>query len=238
MTVNPIRTAGASLRQIRILLSSTLSPADPVSCETRKTGDGVDVFIFDAGAGSKKFREIYFRVRSVLAGWTYGVGEETLCDTVAGLLIEKRKSVAIAESLTGGLISDRLTDIPGSSRFFKLSVVVYSDESKVKLLCVPEKTMKRWGAVSRQTCRKMLEGLSGLGEFHYRIAVTGIAGPLGGSSTKPVGTVFAGIAGEKVITIRKLKLIGTRREIKEATVNAVLLLLWREIAGQVVRLGA
>jgi len=229
MIINPIRTTGIGLSKVRNLLNTVTHTTDKVTVETRRTGDGIDVFVFDAGAGISEHRKVFERICAALSSYTYGIGEETLRDKVSSVLIKSRKSLAVAESLTGGLIADVLTDVPGSSRYFMLSVVVYSDESKIKLLGVPERIINRWGAVSRQTCVKMLEGLSGLGDFHYRLAVTGIAGPGGGSSAKPVGTVYAGIMGEKMTEIRKLKLVGTRREIKEATTSAVLELLWREM---------
>jgi nicotinamide-nucleotide amidase len=229
MVVNPIRTAGLSLRKVNMLLKTATLRSGGVTVCSRRTCDGIDVFVFDAGGGNQAQREVYNRVCNVLSLCTYGVGEASLGEGISRVLIKSRKRLAIAESLTGGLISDRLTDFPGSSGFFMMSVVVYSDESKVKLLGVPEGVIKRWGAVSRQTCRKMLEGLSGQGDFNYRIAVTGIAGPAGGSSAKPVGTVFAGVANEHSTVIRKLKLIGTRREVKEAAASAVLQLLWDQI---------
>lgn len=234
MVVNPIRTAGLSLRKVNMLLKTAARRSAGVTVYSRRTCDGIDVFVFDAGGGIRAQSEVYDGVSNVLSGCVYGVGDDTLGEGISSVLIKNRKCLAIAESLTGGLISDRLTDFPGSSRFFMLSVVVYSDKSKVKLLGVPESVIKKWGAVSRQTCRKMLEGLSGQGDFNYRIAVTGIAGPAGGSSAKPVGTVFAGVADEYSTVIRKLKLIGTRREVKEATTNAVLQLLWGQIKGQVI----
>jgi nicotinamide-nucleotide amidase len=228
MRENPIRTAGISHRKIQELLRSASKGLKRVTVDTRTSEYGVDVFVYDAGAGLREHDIAHRKITKVLSRYTYGFGADLLSDWVCSHLIEQGRSLAVAESLTGGLISDRLTDLPGSSKFFQLSVVAYSNESKVRLLNVPVGVIERWGAVSRQTCLKMMEGLCGLGDFHYRIAVTGTAGPSGGTQAKPVGTVYAGIQDEKSTVIKKLRFVGTRRDVKEETFSAVMKLMWEK----------
>ena len=106
----------------------------------------------------------------------------------------------MAESCTGGLITDRLTDIPGSSEFLERGVVTYSNASKTALLGVPEAVIAAHGAVSAETARLMAEGVRRLAGTGLGLAVTGIAGPSGGTEAKPVGTVYIALAdGEKTL---------------------------------------
>ena len=130
---------------------------------------------------------------------------KTLEETVAKKLISKKKTVATAESCTGGLLSKKLTDIPGSSKYIKLNVITYSNEAKKKLLGVPDETLKKYGAVSSQTAALMAKGIKKLSRCNIGISVTGIAGPSGGSKEKPIGLVYFGLAkGNKTKTKKML----------------------------------
>lgn len=113
---------------------------------------------------------------------------------VGGLLTEKKATLAVAESCTGGLISHMLTNIPGSSKYFLLSGITYSNNAKTKMLGVLPEVLKRFGAVHEKTAEKMAEGVRRIAGATYGLAVTGIAGPDGGSDDKPVGTVWIGLA--------------------------------------------
>ena len=114
-------------------------------------------------------------------------------------LKKKKLTLAIAESCTGGLLSSSITGIGGSSKVFKFGLVTYSNKSKNKILKVPNKIIKKYGAVSIQCCLSMVNNLSKIGKSNISISVTGIAGPGGGSKNKPVGLVYIGIKkGNKV----------------------------------------
>ena len=126
---------------------------------------------------------------------------KTLEKIVANKLIAKKKTIATAESCTGGLLSKRLTDIPGSSKYIKLNVITYSNKAKKKLLGIPDKILKTYGAVSSQTAALMAKGVKKLSGCDIGISITGIAGPDGGSREKPVGLVWFGLAqGDKIKT--------------------------------------
>ena len=114
-------------------------------------------------------------------------------------LKRKKLTLAIAESCTGGLLSSSVTGIGGASKVFKFGLVTYSNKSKNKILKVPSKIIKKYGAVSSQCCLSMVNNLSKIGKSNISISVTGIAGPGGGSKSKPVGLVYIGLKkGNKV----------------------------------------
>ena len=120
--------------------------------------------------------------------------------SVVKLLSENSLTVATGESLTGGLLSERITSVPGASQVFELGICTYSDRMKRDLLHVPSGILEQYGAVSRQTALAMAEGLSTLSGADLCLTVTGFAGPTGGSAETPVGTVYAGFAFQGQVT--------------------------------------
>jgi len=144
----------------------------------------------------------------------FGYGGDTLEVVVAKLLTEKKLTLAVAESCTGGLITDRLTDVPGSSVFLNRGLVVYSNRAKTELLGVPEDVLEKCGAVSEETARLMAEGVRLRSGVNLGLAVTGIAGPTGGSEAKPVGTVYIALADGKSTVSRKFSSRWERRRTK------------------------
>lgn len=136
--------------------------------------------------------------------------------------------LAVAESCTGGLIAHRITRVPGSSAYFDRGLVVYSNRAKVELLGVPEDILDVHGAVSEACARAMLEGLFRRSPARLGAAVTGIAGPTGGTPEKPVGTVWVAWGRPGRIRAERLGLHGERTEIQEGAAEAVLRRLARE----------
>ena len=138
--------------------------------------------------------------------------------TLAKALVEKYsalgKTVAVAESCTGGLISKRITDVSGSSAVLGYGAVTYANEAKVKLLSVKPETLEKYGAVSEQTASEMALGVRALSGADVGIATTGIAGPGGGSAEKPVGLVYLGVASEKGVRVIRLMLKGDRDRVR------------------------
>jgi PncC family amidohydrolase len=134
---------------------------------------------------------------------------------IGDLLRKKGWTLAIAESCTGGLICDRITDVSGSSDYFMGGMVNYSNESKSKHLGVPLNDVKKYGAVSPQVAKKMAQGVRKAFNTTFGLSTTGVAGPTGGTKRSPVGRVFIGIASGKKILVKKLDLKGNRREIKK-----------------------
>jgi nicotinamide-nucleotide amidase len=134
-------------------------------------------------------------VRKRLGTFLYTHGEEEIEDTLVRALTERKQTLAVAESCTGGCISNRLTNVPGASAVFRAGLVTYSNEAKQKFLGVRAETLQAHGAVSEPVVREMAEGVRKETGSDFSLAVTGIAGPSGGTELKPVGTVFIGLAG-------------------------------------------
>ena len=135
-------------------------------------------------------------------------------DVVGGLLIKSGKTISVAESCTGGRIGDRLTNVAGSSGYFEGGVITYSNQSKVNLISVSPKTLEKHGAVSDDTVREMARGIRERMKTDLGLAVTGIAGPEGGSREKPLGTVHFGLSAEQGVFSRKYRFWGSRRQVK------------------------
>lgn len=144
-----------------------------------------------------------------------GEEEESLEKRVGDVLRKNKLRIAIAESCTGGLISHRITNIPGSSDYFDRGIIVYSNSSKTQLLGVPKLILESFGAVSSETARAMAEGIKKNANCDIGLAVTGIAGPGGSTPTKPVGLVYIGLSSKKSTVVKEFRFSGKRHEIKE-----------------------
>jgi nicotinamide-nucleotide amidase len=151
------------------------------------------------------------------------VRDNPLEEEVASLLLALKTTIAIAESCTGGLICHRLTNISGSSEYLEAGVVSYSNRSKMQLLGVPEQIIRDHGAVSEACVRTMALGVKRLVGTDLGLSVSGIAGPTGGTTDKPVGTVHMALAWKDDVTCWRYIFSGSRREIKEQTSEEALL---------------
>jgi nicotinamide-nucleotide amidase len=152
-----------------------------------------------------------------IGDYIYSADNETLEMVVGKLLKEKQATLAVAESCTGGLISHRLTDVPGSSDYLERAVVVYSNRSKTELLNIPPEVIAEHGAVSEPAARLMAKQVRELSGSTFGLSVTGIAGPTGGTPEKPVGTVFIGVAAASGEEVNNYRFHGTREAIKLMT---------------------
>ncbi len=169
------------------------------------------------------------RVRERLGDYIFGVDEETLEKVVGVLLSLRRKSIAVAESCTGGLISHRLTNVAGSSDYFSESVVAYSNEAKVRILQVPQETMKKFGAVSSQVAQAMAKGIRKISGATLGLAVTGIAGPGGATEGKPVGLVYIALASDDSNSAEEHHFSGSRETVKLKASQAALNLVRKHL---------
>ena len=164
--------------------------------------------------------EMEAEVRKRLEDNIYGVDNESLAKKLGEELLKRNSTISFAESCTGGLASSMLTDIPGSSEYLLGSVVSYSNEAKANVINVSEDSLKKYGAVSEQVAREMAVGVRNLFHTTLGVGITGIAGPGGGSSEKPVGLVYMAIASEKGIVCQKHKFNGSRTDNKLRSVLA------------------
>jgi nicotinamide-nucleotide amidase len=177
-----------------------------------------------------KLDDIEARVRERAGDFIYALGDEGMEETVGRLLSERGLTLAVAESCTGGLIGHRITDVAGSSAYFLLGIVAYSNQAKQALLGVREETLVAHGAVSVETAEEMAEGVRRAGGADIGVATTGIAGPGGGTEEKPVGTVCIGLAWEGGKWSRRIDM-GTRDRgwIKAMTAQQALIHLRRHL---------
>ena len=142
---------------------------------------------------------------------------------IVKLLTKKKLTVSFAESCTGGLLASSITSISGSSKVFNMGLVTYSNNAKVKLLKVPKKTITKYGAVSYETCLSMVKNLSLMSKTHVSVSITGVAGPGGGTKSKPVGLVYIGVKKGKKILIKKYLFKSKKRKvIQRSSVNKAL----------------
>jgi PncC family amidohydrolase len=128
---------------------------------------------------------------------------QMLIKNIIKKLKKKKLKISFAESCTGGLLSSAITSVNGSSKIFNLGLIAYSDQSKIKLLGVPKKIIKKYGAVSKQVCLYMAKGISKISKTRISVSITGIAGPSSGSIKKPIGLVYIGIKKDKIIKVKK-----------------------------------
>ncbi len=140
-------------------------------------------------------------------------------DKLFEYLKQNNLTVSTAESCTGGMIASAITNVSGSSGFFGTGVVTYSNEAKMKLIGVKKETLEKYGAVSEHTASEMAEGILKLSGADVSVAVTGIAGPTGGTAEKPVGLVFIGVSGKYGTFTYKNNFNGNRDEVRKQTVD-------------------
>ena len=149
-----------------------------------------------------------------------------LSQKLVKLLSKKKLKVSFAESCTGGLLSSSITSINGSSKIFTIGLITYSNQAKINILKVPKKIIKKYGAVSYETCSLMVRNLNKISKTDISVSITGIAGPKGGSKKKPVGLVYIGLKiGNKTLVKKYLFKNKKRSLIQKATVNKALNLI-------------
>jgi nicotinamide-nucleotide amidase len=181
--------------------------------------------------GAQDYAKFEAALYQIAGKYIYTKGDEELEEVIGAILRERQLTLAAAESCTGGLVQDKITDIAGSSEYFMGGMVTYSNESKMKQLDVRRESLEKYGAVSEAVAKEMAEGIRRVFRADIGIATTGIAGPGGGTPEKPVGIIYLGLASADSLTARKFQLIGDRIMIKARGAQAVLELLRRELLG-------
>jgi nicotinamide-nucleotide amidase len=164
----------------------------------------------------------------------FGADTDTLPQVVADLLKQSKKTVTTAESCTGGLLAKYLTDLSGSSDYFKQGWITYADEAKTSLLGVSESILREHGAVSEPVAKAMAIGARERAKSDFALAITGIAGPTGGTEAKPVGTVCLALADSDKVTARKFLFSGDREMIRDRSAKMALTMLRYHLIGKVI----
>ena len=168
-------------------------------------------------------------IRERVGAHVYATGSTSLAEVIGNILMNRGQKLATAESCTGGLVADMMTDVPGASRWFERGWITYSNPSKCEDLNVPASMLEEEGAVSESVARAMAEGARKRAGTDWALACTGIAGPTGGSAEKPVGTVWIATAAEHGVWARHLKFSGLRETIKLRTAHAALSFLYQHL---------
>ena len=203
----------AAEEKVKDLLATTnptLAPyAKSGECELRITAKAAD-----EETARTMIAGLEQQVRERLGDFIYGVDEDTLESVVVHMLVERKLKFALAESCTGGLVSHRVTNVPGSSDTFLAGLVSYSNAAKTKFLGVTEEMLHEHGAVSPEVAHVMAEGAAARTGADIAVGITGIAGPGGGSPRKPVGLVYIGLKTPEGTEVSKNLFAGSRQEIK------------------------
>jgi nicotinamide-nucleotide amidase len=238
--VRTLRTAGVTPAEVEERL------ADWLGAPESKTGD-VTVTVLPADGevwvrlrargttpadAARALGRVEAPIAAALGEDCYGRDAESLEVVVGRLLLERRLTLAVAESCTGGLLGHRLTNVPGSSAYFERGVLVYSNRAKQEMLGVPEAVLRAHGAVSGPCAEAMARGAATLAGTSCGLAITGIAGPDGGTPGKPVGTVFVGLAVEGRASARHFRFTGDRASIKWQSTQAAFDMLRRALKGR------
>lgn len=196
--VRTLRLAGLDPASVEAALGTVLRGAEGVSGRALEVGGELWVRLTlrgpTIGAADARLRELEPALRAAFGVAWYGADDETLEGVVGRLLRARGLTIALAESCTGGLVGHRLTQVPGSSAYFERGLVVYSNAAKQALLGVPDAVLRQHGAVSAECAAAMARGVRSHAGTDLGVSTTGIAGPEGGTPTKPVGLVFIGLA--------------------------------------------
>lgn len=229
-----LKVCGLCEDEVRAKLKNLLLKKEGPTVTVVTRGKEVQVLLESSEATEEEARQsqkpVLKEIKKILGDSLYSKKEgETLEEAVVRLLLKHELTVTTAESCTGGMIASRLVNVPGVSEVFNEGFITYSNKAKRKILDVSKSTLKKYGAVSEQTAREMAIGGVFAADADACIAVTGIAGPDGGTAEKPVGLVYAACCIKDDVVVEECHFTGTRAEIREQTADYALNLLRRSI---------
>lgn len=185
----------------------------------------------DVQKAKKMIDDIETSLRKIFGEYIFGVDDDTMESIVLNLLKDKGFTLSTAESCTGGLLSEKITSVPGASEVFKFGAITYSNESKENILGVSSEIIRKHGAVSEETAREMAINVKNISKTDYGLSITGIAGPSGGTIEKPVGLVYIGLAYKDEIYVKKLISNGNRDKVRLNSAMHALDMLRRHLTG-------
>ncbi len=221
---------GRSETEVKENLGDILKMNGNISVYTRRRGKEVHVLAElaeqDEEAAKNTLKPVAKEIKKALGVMVYSTKEnETMEEAVVRLLNKYELTVTTAESCTGGMIASKIVNVPGATDVFNEGFITYSNKAKRKHLDVGKNTLKKYGAVSEQTVKEMALGGVFAADSDACVAVSGIAGPDGGTEEKPVGLVYIGCCIKDDVTVKECHFHGTRLEIREQAANAALDLL-------------
>lgn len=207
--------------------------SNPTVAPYAKTGEvhfRITAKASDENEAKKLIDPVIEVIKTRLGDHIYTTDENlNLEDVIIRKLIGMKKTIATVESCTGGLLSGRLLNVPGASQVFREGYVTYTNESKMRIAGVNEYTLEKYGAVSPQTVTEMASGIERVSGADYTIAISGIAGPDGGTVDKPVGLVYIGFCNNETVVVEENRFMGNRQKNRENAVIRALTMLWKHI---------
>lgn len=228
-----VRTAGIGESALAERLDDTLSDPGAIEVAFLPHRGRVDVRLtlagFPADETDRRLDALASTVARCAEPWCYGTDDRTLAGAVGDALLARGWALGTAESMTAGELSAEITAVPGSTAWFVGGVVAYANSVKQALLGVPKRTLERHGAVSEETCRAMASGIRAALSADVGCAITGVAGPEGGSAEKPVGLVWIGVETPGGAEARRFDFPGDRAEVRDRATISALALLWRRL---------
>lgn len=230
--VEVFRTIGVGESNMREILGDKLDAITAFTVSSLPSRSGVDIVLTekpqveDRAALAEDADRFERDLRETIGTYFYERGERSLFEVVHDLLIDRRETLAVAESLTGGWIGKRFTDLSGSSGYLLADVVAYSNESKIDQLGVDPETLSAFGAVSEETCTEMAHGIRRRTGATYGLATTGIAGPTGATPGKPLGLTFIGVSWEGGCRVNRQVYPGSRDDVRRRASYGVTWLLF------------
>ena len=228
-----LRTVGLGESALQAQIAAPLQPFVAAGLELGYCAHAgqVDVRLAARGAGAAELVAKGEETLCEIVGASiFAEGDASLEAVVVRLLTEQKRTLAVAESCTGGCVAHRLTNVPGASEVFLSGLVTYSNEAKQRFLGVQAETLAQHGAVSEAVVREMAEGARRVTGVDFALAATGIAGPSGGTEQKPVGTVLLALAGDFPTVVRQHLNLWERETFKQVTANQALEMLRRVLA--------
>ena len=225
-----LRTTGIAESSLAERLEQVEETLAPLTLAYLPSLEGVDLRLTNWHGSSeeaeRRLEESAGRLRAAIADHVYGEADQDLAEVLVALLGERGWTLAVAESCTGGMLGERLTSVPGASAVFLGGVIAYHDAVK-RELGVPDRILERHGAVSEETVLAMANAARQRFGASAAIAISGIAGPSGGSPEKPVGTVWIGVADDSGSEAHRAVFPGSRQDIRVRATQAALWRLWR-----------
>ncbi|MFQ3611192.1 MAG: competence/damage-inducible protein A [Fimbriimonadales bacterium] len=227
-----LRLCGIGESDAEVQLQDLILSENPTLAPLAKLGEvhfRITARAENATEANQMIAEMERQVRERLGTYIFGTDETTLEQAVVELLMQNRQTVAVAESCTGGLLGNRITDVPGSSEVFVGGIIAYSNAVKQAELGVPAEVLATVGAVSEATAKAMAEGVRQRLGSHWGVGITGIAGPGGATPDKPVGLVYVALSDPNVTVVRHQQFIGDRTTVKWRSAQYALWLLYRGV---------
>lgn len=230
--VETYRTIGVGESKLRELVGDRLDAISAYKVSYLPSRISVDIVLTekrglaDRGKLDEEAARFEGDLRDKIGNYFYERGDRSLFHVVHDLLTSRGETLAVAESLTGGWISKRFTDISGSSAYLLGDVVAYADDAKVELLGVQRETLEQYGAVSEETCTEMAHGVRHRLGATYGLATTGIAGPTGGTAKKPVGLAYIGLSWDGGCQVKRQVYAGTRDDVRQRAGHGVVWMLF------------